>query len=129
MQLSVVSTVLALATAAMAGNCKVRLNTVHTQGVGNPSGTTFSNYQYGIKFTYADGRTDAYTPPSAPPYGGDCFASELPYTVCVTSNQRLTDGYMDYGAQHADFNSGSCSKDSTVNPFTAAHSVECNFNC
>ncbi|KAL4799717.1 hypothetical protein BDV19DRAFT_385008 [Aspergillus venezuelensis] len=42
---------------------------------------------------------------------GRCYTSNMPYTICVTTNANLEDGYMDYSDQHMDFNEDACSKD------------------
>lgn len=51
-------------------------------------------------------------------------------TQCsVHTNQDLSDGYIDYGGEHRDFNEAGCEKDRWGNPVGDKESVKCHFPC
>lgn len=47
----------------------------------------------------------------------------------VHTNHDLSDGYIDYGAEHRDFNEDGCEKDRWGNPVGDKESVKCHFPC
>lgn len=129
MKVNIIS-ILALAPSSMAQDwCHISLTSSHTQGVGNPDGTNTATYSFYAEMTYADGNTERLDLDTAPSLHDYCIASALQYQVCVTSNHNLKDGYMNYAADHADFNSDRCEGYHDVNPFSAFDSVKCRFKC
>jgi hypothetical protein len=40
-----------------------------------------------------------------------------------------TDGYLDYGDQHKDFNEDGCKQDHSANPTGDEHTISCTFAC
>ncbi|KAK3180954.1 hypothetical protein K4F52_007768 [Lecanicillium sp. MT-2017a] len=55
--------------------------------------------------------------------------TQLPYRICVHTNHDLSDGYIDYGDAHRDFNEPGCEKDRFGNPVGDKESVKCHFPC
>lgn len=117
---------LATASPAMAGTCKLSLSFSRTQGSGGDAG----DYTDRTSVTYADGTTDPLDFGSGRgPFDDACSTSKLPYMICVTSNRNYKDGYMNYAAEHADFNSDYCTQVHDADPFSATNAVTCEFAC
>ncbi|KAA8642977.1 uncharacterized protein ATNIH1004_009739 [Aspergillus tanneri] len=62
-------------------------------------------------------------------HGSDhCYHSQLPYSICIHAYSE-TDGYMDYGSEHRDFNGDGCKQDKSASISGDSHTITCTFPC
>ncbi|PLB37315.1 uncharacterized protein BDW47DRAFT_126510 [Aspergillus candidus] len=106
--------------------CTFKLGYLHTQNPAVGGDNTFSCH---ATLDYGDGRKETVSEKCNEVGRDHCYASQLPYKICIVTNTDNTDGYLDYADKHRDFNEDGCSKDGWANPVGASNEVTCTFPC
>ncbi|OJJ52347.1 hypothetical protein ASPSYDRAFT_83109 [Aspergillus sydowii CBS 593.65] len=79
--------------------------------------------------TYADGSTETLADQCNTISHDNCYSSQLPNTICIHTNGDNSDGYLDYGAEHRDFNEDGCTKDKWATISGDGNETKCTFPC
>ncbi|PLN80331.1 hypothetical protein BDW42DRAFT_194591 [Aspergillus taichungensis] len=104
--------------------CTFKLGYQHIQ---NPVVRGDKFFSCAATLDYGDGRVETISEKCNEINRDHCYASQLPYKLCIVTNTHNTDGYLDYADKHRDFNEEGCSKDG--NPVGGSHEVTCTFPC
>ncbi|KAL5339345.1 hypothetical protein BJX70DRAFT_397797 [Aspergillus crustosus] len=79
--------------------------------------------------TYADGTVETLSEQCNESFDSRCWSSKLPNQICVHTNSDFSDGYIDYGAEHKDFNEDGCTQDKWTAISGDGNETICKFAC
>ncbi|KAL3434208.1 hypothetical protein BDV09DRAFT_186006 [Aspergillus tetrazonus] len=88
-----------------------------------------NTYTCGATLDYGDGRKDTLDTECSHVTKDHCYNSQLPWRICVTTNWDLSDGYVDYAAEHRDFNEDGCTNDNWATISGQGATTKCTFPC
>ncbi|CBF81872.1 predicted protein [Aspergillus nidulans FGSC A4] len=124
-QIQLLTALVAIAPSVLA-DCTLSLQFTLTQ---NPVVGGDNAYTCGATLDYGDGRKDTLDTECSHVAKDHCYNSQLPWRICVTTNWDLSDGYVDYAAEHRDFNEDGCTKDNWATISGQGATTKCTFPC
>ncbi|EAU30094.1 conserved hypothetical protein [Aspergillus terreus NIH2624] len=124
-QIQLLTALVAIAPSVLA-DCTLSLGYTRTQ---NPIGGGDNTYTCTASLDYGDGRMDTLDTECNHVTRDSCYNSQLQWRICVTTNSDLSDGYVDYSAEHRDFNEDGCTKDKWATISGDGATTKCTFPC
>ncbi|KAK4090228.1 hypothetical protein VFPBJ_01138 [Purpureocillium lilacinum] len=117
---------------ARARTCTLALHTLNTQmriTHGNPVGGGDATYTCGANLDYGDRRKQTLSTNCHDITRNGCYNSQLPNRICIHTNSNLSDGYLDYGKEHRDFNEKGCEHTGWATSAGHKFGITCHFPC
>ncbi|OJI96752.1 hypothetical protein ASPVEDRAFT_119660 [Aspergillus versicolor CBS 583.65] len=124
-QIPIFAAIMALAPSVLA-DCSFSLSFTRTQ---NPFAGGENTHTCSAEVDYGNGETEVLSEACNEVSDSRCYPSKLANTICVHTNSDFSDGYMDYAAEHRDFNEDGCEKDDWAGIAGDGATTKCTFPC